>query len=83
MDTAQYAAEVLGGACGAVAECLMTSTVVLPSEAAAASGLPEHTVRCVLEILTRYGFADRDGIGYVSRKLPGALVKRYEELKFK
>jgi len=77
VDMAQCAAEVLGGACGAVAGTLMPGIVVLPSESAAATNLPEHVVRCVLEILVKYRFAERDEIGYVAAELPPALIKLY------
>jgi len=79
MDMAQCASEVLGGACGAVAGSLMPNAVMLPSECAAATGLSEHTVRCVLEILVRYRFASRDGIGYTARALPDALVQLFTQ----
>jgi len=77
MDAVQCALEVLGGACGAVAGCLMLGTAVLPSEVAIATGLPEHTVRCMLEILTKYRFAKRNGVGYTARKIPAALAAAY------
>lgn len=80
-DTAQVAAEVLGGACGAVAETLLPNAAVLPMESAAATGLPEHTTRCVLEVLVKYGFARRDGIGYAANTLPEKLVALYFTLK--
>ena len=78
---AQVAAEVLGGACGAVASTLMPNVVVLPLESALATGLPEHTTRCVLEVLVKYEFAKRDGAGYVAAVLPDALVKLYSGFK--
>lgn len=80
-DPAQYAAEVLGGACGAVAGTLMPGAVVLPSESAAATGLPEHTVRCLLEVLVKYHFARRDGPGYTGSRLPDRLTALYSELR--
>ena len=76
-DMAQVAAEVLGGACGAVAGTLMPGAVVLPSESAAATNLPEQVVRCVLEILVKYKFAVRDQIGYVAAELPPKLLETY------
>ena len=79
MYVAQCAAEVLGGACGAVAGTLLPGIAVLPSESAAATNLPEQVVRCVLEILVKYRFAERDEIGYVAAELPPALIKLYVE----
>ena len=76
-DMAQVAAEVLGGACGAVAGTLMPGAVVLPSESAAATNLPEQVVRCVLEILVKYKFAVRDQIAYVAAELPPKLLETY------
>ena len=76
-DTAHIAAEVLGGACGAVAGTLMPDVVVLPSESAAATNLPEQVTRCVLEILVKYGFAARDYIGYTAAQLSPQLVAMY------
>lgn len=76
-DTAHIAAEVLGGACGAVAGTLLPDVVVLPSESAAATNLPEQVTRCVLEILVKYGFATRDCIGYTAARLSPQLVAMY------
>lgn len=80
VDAAQCAAEVLGGACGAVAATLMPGIVVLPSESAAATNLPEQVVRCILEILVRHRFAMRDEIGYVAVDVPPELIRVYRNL---
>ena len=77
-DTALIAGQVLGGSCGAVAGSLIPGIVVLPSESAEATKLPLHVVRCVLEILVQYKFAERDGVGYTLRVLPPALVAIYQ-----
>ena len=76
-DTAELAAEILGGACGAVAGTLMPGAVVLPSESARATNLSEQAVRCVLEILVKYHFAVRDNIGYVAADIPPKLIAMY------
>lgn len=76
-EMAQLASEVLGGACGAVAGSLVPNVVVLPSESASATGLPEQVVRCVLEILVKYHFAVRNEIGYAPANLSAALVAEY------
>ena len=79
-DMAQIAAEVLGGACGVVAGSLLHDIVVLPSESAEATNLPEQTVRCMLEILVKYKFAVRCEIGYMALHIPAQLDSEYRRL---
>lgn len=72
---AAWAAGILfGGACGAVASCLVPGVITLVPEISQSTGLPPTTVEHAAEVLVRHLLAVRDGCGLRSALVPPAVI---------